>query len=54
MTETIKGHCFFCGQEVEGKLSRSSDGKLEGVMYDCQQCKKESVLVTWGGSGECP
>ena len=52
--ETMKGHCFFCEADVQGKVLRSSDGRPEGVFYDCPVCNRESVLVTWGRSGECP
>ena len=54
MTETIKVYCNWCGKEKEGKASMSHNGKLEFIEYDCPDCKKESVIVTWGRAGECP
>jgi predicted RNA-binding Zn-ribbon protein involved in translation (DUF1610 family) len=49
MSETIKVYCNWCGKEKNGKMLRSNDGRPEGVFYDCPDCEKESVLITWGG-----
>jgi len=54
MTETVKIYCNWCGKDKEGRVSRSSDGKIQGVFYECADCNKDAVLVTWGQSGGCP